>query len=228
MAEATEIQYTPSHWSLLQRLRDEALEMMSPLHRRHIQALAYGSIARGDVKPTSDIDIIIPNPPAPTIIETLIEAETTITHREIIQATPNYAAKAYIHTAEDQSYSLPLVPLRSHERDFYCFAGSVDHPQLTQGTRVPGVTKTLTLITPTPQGHTETPVPGREGATAKALGIGVTAVLDRVRTLRRRKKIGRTGVYIQRTLHLPESFGTVYQHLARRRPPLRRRQREQT
>jgi predicted nucleotidyltransferase len=226
MAEATETHYTPNHWSLLQRLRDEALEMMRPLHRRHIQALAYGSIARGDVKPTSDIDIIIPNPPAPAIIETLIEAQTTITHREIIQATPNYAAKAYIHTAQDRSNSLPLVPLRSHERDFYSFAGSVDHPQLGEGIRVPGVTKTLTLITPTPQGHTETPVTGREGATAKALCIGITAVLDRVRTLRRRKKIGRTGVYIQRTLHPQEGFGDVYQQLARRRPSLRRRQRE--
>lgn len=226
MAEATETQYTPSHWSLLHRLREEALEMIRPLHRRHIQALAYGSIARGDVKPTSDIDIIIPNPPAPTIIEALIETETTIAHREIIQATPNYAAKAYIHTAEDRSYSLPLVPLRSHERDFYSFAGSVDHNQLTQGIRVPGVTKDLTLVTPTPQGHTETPVTSHEGATAKTLGIGVTAVLDRVRTLRRRKKIGRTGVYIQRTLHPHESFGDVYQQLSRRRPPLRRRQRE--
>ena len=226
MAEATEIHYTPSHWSLLQSLRDEALEMTRPLHRRHIQALAYGSIARGDVKPTSDIDIILPHPPAPAIIENLIEAETTITHREIIQATPNYAAKAYIHTAEDRSYSLPLVPLRSHERDFYSFAGSVDHPQLAEDIRVPGVTKNLNLITPTPQGHTETPVTGREGVTAKILGIGVTAVLDRVRTLRRREKIGRTGVYIQRTLHPHEDFGDVYQQLARRRPPLRRRQRE--
>jgi len=226
MAEATEILYTPSHWSLLQRLRDEAIEMIRPLQRRHIQALAYGSIARGDIKPTSDIDIIIPNPPAPTIIEALLETETTITHREIIQATPNYAAKAYIHTAEDRSYSLPLVPLRSHERDFYSFAGNVDHHQLTQDTRVPGVTKDLNLIIPTPQGHTETPVTNNEGTTAKTLGIGVTAVLDRVRTLRRREKIGRTGVYIQRTIHPHEGFGDVYQQLSRRRPPLRRRQRE--
>jgi predicted nucleotidyltransferase len=224
MAESTETHYTPQHWSLLQRLRDEAIEMIRPLHRRHIQALAYGSIARGDVKPTSDIDIILPSPPAPAIIETLIEAP--ITHREIIQATPNYAAKAYIHTAEDRSYSLPLVPLRSHERDFYNFAGTVDLTQILEGTRIPGVTKDLTLITPTPHGHTETPVTGHEGETAKALGIGVTTVLDRVRTLQRREKIGRTGVYIQRTLHPNEGFGDVYQQLARRRPPLRRRQRE--
>lgn len=226
MAEPPETRYTPDHWILLKHLRDEALEMIRPLHRRHIQAHAYGSIARGDVKSTSDIDIILPNPPAPAIIETLIEAKAPITHREIIQATPNYAAKAYIHTAEDRSYSLPLVPLRSHERDFYSFAGTVDHAQLTEGTRVPGVTKNLTLITPTPHGHSETLVTGHEGETAKALGIGVTAVLDRVRILQRREKIGRTGVYIQRTLHPQEAFGDVYQQLARRRPPLRRRQRE--
>ncbi|MDP7207875.1 MAG: nucleotidyltransferase domain-containing protein [Candidatus Bathyarchaeota archaeon] len=225
MTEGIETYYTASHWNLLNSLRDEALEMMRPLHQRHIQALAYGSIARGDVKPTSDIDIIIPNPPAPSIIETLIEAETSISLRMIIQATPKYAAKAYIHTAQDRSYSLPLVPLRSHERDFYSFAGSVDNSHLGNDNRVPGVTKALKLITPTPQGHLERAVSGREGFTAKALGISVTAVHNRIRTLQRRKKIGRTGVYIQRILHPEEGFGDVYQKLARIRPSLRRRQR---
>jgi len=38
---------------------------MHPLSERHIEAIAYGSIARGDVNPTSDIDIFIPTPPAP-------------------------------------------------------------------------------------------------------------------------------------------------------------------
>jgi hypothetical protein len=221
-----EISYTPKQWSLLETLRKEAKEMIHPLASRHIEALAYGSIARGDVKLTSDIDLFIPHPPTPAILQSLIEAQKPVIHREIIQATPNYAAKGYIHTAEKRSYSFPLLPLRAYEREFYQFAGSINQHQLREGDRVPGVDKRLILIQPTPTGHTETPVPGREGATAKTLGIGVTAVLDRVRTLRRRDKIGRTGVYIQRTLAPDEGFGEIYDRLARRRPPLRRRLRE--
>ncbi|MGD2201270.1 MAG: nucleotidyltransferase domain-containing protein [Candidatus Bathyarchaeota archaeon] len=219
----TEIHYTPDHWALLKRFREEALQMIKPLSDHHIQALVYGSIARGDIKPTSDIDIFIPGPPNPAILQSLIEIQTPITHREIIQATPNYAAKGYIHTAEKRSYSFPLVPLRSHEREFYRFAGSVDLQQLLEDIRVPGVDKRLKLIQPTPTGHTETPITGQEGTTAKTLGIGITAVLDRVRTLNRREKIGRTGVYLQRTLAPHEGFGETYHRLAKRRPPLRRR-----
>lgn len=226
MAEFNEVFYTLKHWNLLKSLRDEAMEMMAPLYNRHIQAFVYGSIARGDIKPTSDIDIFVPYPPALAIVETLIEDYKSITHREIIQATPNYAAKAYIHTDENRSYSFPLVPLRSYERDFYNFAGNVNYIQLKEETRVPGVTKDLKLITPNSKGHIETPVRGFEGEVAKTLSIGVTAVLDRLRTLQRREKIGRTGVYIKRMLHPHETFGNVYNNLARKRPPIRRRQRE--
>ncbi len=60
---------------------------------------------------------------------------------------------------------------------------------------------------------------------AKTLGIGAAAVHDRVRTLRRREKIGRTGVYLKHTLNPEESFGDAYQRLARTRPALRRRTR---
>ncbi len=199
---------------------------MKPLTDRHIQTLAYGSIARGDVNPTSDIDIYTPNPPSPTLLQTLIEtADIHPTHREIIQATPTYAAKGYIHVAENRSYSFPLVPLKTREIEFYGFAGSITQEQIQKNTRVPGVDKRLTLIQPTPTGHTETPVQGREGQVAKTLGIGTAAVRDRVRTLRRRQKIGRTGVYLKHTLTPEESFGDSYQRLARTRPALRRRTR---
>ena len=223
MAQSIEVTYTGEHWDLLESLRDEAIRMLQPLHSRHIEAHAYGSIARGDVHAGSDIDIHLPNPPAPAVIEILIEEAAPITHREIVQSTPTYAAKAYIHTAETRSYSLPLVTMRPHEREFYQFAGTVDHDQIMESARVPGVDKKLNLIQPTRDGHTETPIQGREGTTAKTLGVGITTVLDRVRTLNRRERIGRTGVYIQRTLHPDESFGDVYRQLARKRPPLRRR-----
>jgi predicted nucleotidyltransferase len=199
---------------------------MKPLADRHIQTLAYGSIARGDVNPTSDIDIYTPSPPAPALLQTLIEsAGIHPTHREIIQATPAYAAKGYIHIDDNRSYSFPLVPLNTRETEFYGFAGSITPEQIQNKTRVPGVDKRLTLIQPTPTGHTETPIQGMEGTVAKALGIGTAAVHDRVRTLLRRQKIGRTGVYIKHTLTPEESFGEAHRRLAQSRPALRRRMR---
>jgi predicted nucleotidyltransferase len=221
-----EVTYDEERWTLLRRLRSEAEGMMRPITVHHLEALAYGSVARGDVSEGSDIDIFIPKPPSPSILETLIErAGITVSHREIIQATPTYAAKGYVHVGEDRSYSFPLVELRTVEREFYSFAGSVNLSQLEGCVRVPGVDKRLMLIEPTEGGHAESPVPGREGLVAKTLGVGVTAVLDRVRTLRRRERVGRTGLYLQRTLAPEESFGDVYRQLARRRPPLRRRMR---
>ena len=222
-----EIRYEEGRWSLLQSLRDEAIQMMRPLARRHFQPLAYGSIARGDVHQGSDVDIFIPASSSPTIIEATIEAAGyTPVSREIIQATPTYAAKGYIHTAENRSYSFPLVELRSIEREFYNFAGTVTLPQIQEGTRVPGVDKRLMLIEPTESGHTETPIQGREGDTARKLGTGVSVIQDRIRTLTRRDRVGRTGVYLKRSLSPDETFGDVYHKLARTRPPLRRRLRK--
>ena len=221
-----EVTYDEERWNLLRRLRSEAIDLIRPLSERHLEALAYGSVARGDVSEGSDIDIFIPRPPSPTILGTLIErAGIPVSHREIVQATPTYAAKGYVHVGEDRSYSFPLVELRTAEREFYAFAGSINLSQLEGCVRVPGVDKRLMLIEPTDGGHAEAPVPGREGLVAKTLGVGVTAVLDRVRTLRRRERVGRTGLYLQRALSPEESFGDVYRQLARRRPPLRRRMR---
>ena len=226
MTDKVEVEYTREHWQLLGRLRDDAVALVRPLAIAHVEALVYGSIARGDVHPGSDVDVFIPSPPAPTILETLIErAGVWATHREIIQATPTYAAKGYIYAGENRSYSFPLVQLRTHEREFYDFAGSLTPRELGEDARAPGVDKHLRLIEPNEKGHTESPIQGREGAVAKALGVGVTIVLDRTRTLQRRERIGRTGVYIKRPLAPDESFGDVYQQLARARPALRRRMR---
>jgi hypothetical protein len=222
-----EVVYDEERWSLLRELRAEALKMMKPLARRHIGAIAYGSIARGDVSEGSDIDIFMPSPPAPSILEALIEgAGYTIEVREIVQATPSYAAKGYIYIDEGRSYSFPLVEMRVVEREFYHFAGSITFDGLERGIRVPGVDKRLMLIEPTEFGHRETSIVGREGIVARLLGISVSTVLDRVRTLTRRKEIGRTGVYVKRMLSPEESFGEVLEGLLRSKPAMRRRLRE--
>jgi len=224
LTDQVEVTYDAERLRLFRRLRSEAAEMMQPLTSSHINALAYGSIARGDVSRGSDIDIFIPQPPSPTLIEAALErAGVRPTMREIVQATPSYAAKGYIYVGDRRSYSFPLVELRTVEREFYGFAGSVNASQIEGGVRVPGVDKRLMLIEPTPNGHIESPVPGREGVVAKILGVSVSVVLDRVRTLRRRERVGRTGVFLKRSLTPEESFGEVFREVSRRRPAVRRR-----
>jgi predicted nucleotidyltransferase len=218
------VEYTEDHWRLLRLLRAEAAEMMKPLYDAHIDATVYGSIARGDVRESSDVDIWIPSPPAPTIVQAVLERRgIRIRRREIIQATPSYAAKGYLYTESDRGYSLPLVKLRASEAEFYRYAGSLGYLELQAGARVPGVDKRLMLIEPTETGHRESSVRGREGIVAGLLGVETRIVEERVRTLERRGKVGRTGVYIKRVLADDEDFGAVFRQLAASKPALRRR-----
>jgi hypothetical protein len=224
MSIGVEVRYSKESWTLLSEMRNEAKRMMEILKPFHVSSIAYGSIARGDVSKTSDIDVFISNPPSPSLIETAIETSRfPILKREIIQATPSYAAKGYIEVGERRSFSFPLVKLRTVEIDFYRFAGAVDLEQVEKGMRVSGVDKRLMFIEPTPWGHVESPVEGQEGKVANLLGISVRAVLDRVRTLRRREKVGRTGVFLKRALAPEEGFGEVFQRLSYQKPAVRRR-----
>jgi len=227
MSDAVEVIYSEEHWNLLDDFREQAAQLMHPLHEHHIQCAVYGSIARGDVKETSDIDVFISGASSPTLIQTIIEnSSIRITHREIIQATPSYAAKGYIYIDEKRGYSFPLVPLKTNEEEFYRFAGSLELTELSKGVRVPGVDKRLMLIEPTEEGHKESSIVGFEGPIAKTLGVTLRIVQERVRTLRRRERVGRTGVYLKRELTPDESFSNVFRELALKRPALRRRMRK--
>jgi hypothetical protein len=219
--------YDDARWCIFNQLRLETAYMMTPISDLHIEAKAYGSIARGDVSDGSDIDIFIPHLPSPALIEASMDRYGIhVTMREIVQATPSYAAKGYIYVGEKRSYSFPLVDLRAVESEFYGFAGSVNSTQIEENLRVPGVDKRLMLIEPTPEGHNESPVYGIEGIVAKKLRIDIAVVLERVKTLRRRKRFGRTGVYIKHSLAPEESFGEVFKSISRYRPALRRRLRK--
>jgi predicted nucleotidyltransferase len=222
--ETANIEYTNEDWQILKELREEASLMMHPLTIAHIHCIVYGSLARGDVKRTSDIDVFIPSIYSSVIIEAILSRNgRQFISRQIIQATPSYAAKAYLFISEDRGYSFPLVDLKVNEKEFYKFAGSNTYQQLKKGLRVSGVDKRLMLIEPTKKGHLETPVIGNEGRVAKMLGINLSTIRDRVRTLKRREKVGRTGVYLKRELSPEEAFGEVFVQLSRSRPAIRRR-----
>ena len=220
----SEVVYSGRHWEMLGEQRARAISIMRPLHDSHIHCAVYGSIARGDTSEGSDIDVFIPTPPSPTMIEAVLESSgIRYRERQIIQATPSYAAKGYIIIDDLNGYSFPLVDMRSNEAEFTKFAGQASLIDLENKVRVPGVNKGLLLIEPTNTGHTETLVQGMEGIVARKLGVDIRIVNERVRALKRREKVGRTGVFIKRGLGPDESFSSVFQELIRSKPALRRR-----
>jgi len=223
-AERIEVVYDKKHWSLLKEMRSKAIEIMKILDQFHLHSIAHGSIARGDVSDKSDIDVFLPDPPSSFIIENALQnTGVSVNRRIVVQATPLYAIKGYIEVDKRKCISFPLVKLRPVEKEFYKFGGEASLSLLRKEMRVSGVDKRLMLIEPTPEGHVESTVVGREEAVAGLLGISVSTVLDRVRTLLRRDKTGRTGVFIERELLPNETFEMVLKKLVDQNPAVRRR-----
>ena len=225
-AEYRDVIYTKAHWDLLWELRNKAIKIMNVLENSHLRTLVHGSLVRGDAKKTSDIDIVIMEPPSSFIVETAIErAHLPIKSRFLVQATPNYAMKAHIEISMNTSISFPLMHMRKVEREFYTFGGKLNLNQLKEGIRIAGVDKRLMLIEPLPKGHTERSIVGYEKSVAKQLGISTETILDRTHTLKKRDKIGRTGVFIKKELNLDETFEMILKRLADENPAVRRRMR---
>ncbi|HDQ06084.1 MAG TPA: DNA polymerase subunit beta [Candidatus Bathyarchaeota archaeon] len=223
-AERLEVVYDERHWKLLRQLREKAVQIMETLDKCHLRSIVHGSIVRGDVSETSDIDVFLPSPPSSFVIETSLERSGfRVIQRTIVQATPIYALKGYIELDPQTSLSFPLVKLRPVEKDFYRFGGEATLSMLKRDERVAGVDKRLMLIEPTKQGHIETAVVGREEEAANLLGVSLNTVLDRVHALLRRDEIGRTGVFIQKELAPDETFEQAMKKLADQNPAVRRR-----
>lgn len=223
-ADNKEVTYTAAHWTLLKELRGKAEEVMAALDAFHLQSVVHGSLARGDVKKTSDVDVFIPEVQNSFLVEAALEkAAIPINSRLIVQATPNYAMKAHVEVNEETTVSFPLMQMRRVEREFYRFGGEVNLSQLKADVRVCGVDKRLMLIEPTERGHVESSVIGREESTAKILGISAETVLDRVHTLVKRDTVGRTGVFVKKELGPDETFELALKKLSDLNPAVRRR-----
>jgi len=223
-AERVEITYDNKRWKLLRELRSKTVQIMEILEKFHLRSIAHGSIARGDVLETSDIDVFLPDPPSSFMIETGLErSDVSVNRRVIVQATPLYAVKGYIEIDKQRCISFPLAKLRPVEKDFYKFGGEASLSMLKKDMRVSGVDKRLMLIEPNSEGHVESAVVGREEAVANLLGVSLNTVLDRVHALLRRDEVGRTGVFIERELSPDETFELVLKKLADQNPAVRRR-----
>jgi predicted nucleotidyltransferase len=219
-----EVIYSSARWKLLKESREKATRIMTALESFRLRTLVYGSIARGDVNKNSDIDVFIAEPPSSFLVETALErTHLPVNTRLLVQATPNYAMKAYIEIDAKTSVSFPLMRMRRVEREFYKFGGEININQLKAGIRMEGVDKRLVLIEPTENGHVESSIIGREESVAKRLGVSAETVLDRVHALLKRDEVGRTGVFIKKQLASNETFEMAMKKLADTNPAVRRR-----
>src|SRR3990170_2036888 len=219
-----EVIYSSARWKLLEEIREKATRIMTALEGFRLRTLVYGSIARGDVNKNSDIDVFIAEPPSSFLVETALErTQLPVNTRLLVQATPNYAMKAYIEIDAKTSVSFPLMRMRRVEHEFYKFGGEININQLKAGIRMEGVDKRLLLIEPTENGHVESSIIGREESVAKRLGVSAETVLDRVHALLKRDEVGRTGVFIKKQIASDETFEMALKKIADKNPAVRRR-----
>jgi len=214
--EFREVIYDEGRWRILKGLRRDALRIMEVLNRCGFRAITHGSIARGDVDAGSDVDIVIPYVVGPFRLELCLEDEGfNIARRYIVKATPFSTPKAYIELDLRglRTVSFPLKDLSIREWEFYRFGGLLGLDDLHRGRRVPGVSKNLILIIPIENGHREAPVIGYENYVAKVVGISIETVYERVKVLKRRDRLGRTGVFLSYVLNPKESFEEVLDKL---------------
>ncbi|MCQ5337516.1 MAG: nucleotidyltransferase domain-containing protein [Candidatus Methanomethylicia archaeon] len=218
-----EVVYSQERWKLLDDLRSKAIEIMTLLEKVGIESIVHGSIARGDVNKKSDIDIFIPEIIPSYIIErAILDGNYQIIKREITQATPNHAVKAIIYIDERTRITFPLIPLRQRELEFYKFGGKIGLEELKLKKRVPGIDKRLMLIIPTDYGHYEYSVIYNALEAAKILGISIETIMERIRVLKRRDEIGRSGIYFKKELNDNETFEGVLKERIERDPSLKR------
>ena len=186
--------YDDKRWSLLREKREKAINVMRKL--AHFAPVVHGSVARGDVREDSDVDVAILTPVPPYAVELAVG---TFSHGYIIQATPSSTPKMYLclDPKEEIVVSFPLAKLSPREAEFYAFGGQLDLKGLEEGIRVPGVNKELKLILPREEGHWEESVIGKEGEVTKILGVSPETVEERVRVLTKRREKGRTGVFFK-------------------------------
>lgn len=221
-----EVRYEPWRWRLLEEKRGLAVKVMKVLGVQFRDVITHGSIARGDVDRDSDVDVVILNPPSPSLVElTLERGGFRVKWKEVIQATPTYTPKVYLYLDYEGLLvvSYPLAELKPREREFYKWGGECSLEDLLRGVRVPGVDKRLMLIEPTDYGHRESSIMGREGYVARLLGISIDTVMERIRVLTRRREHGRTGVFLKVELNPEDSVEEAIARIARENPFFRRR-----
>ncbi len=213
--------YNEEEHTLLHRLRDKAKFYLVKLEERDIKAFIHGSVARGDVTSTSDIDIFIPYNISSfrlDIIDIFKNAD-----RRIIMGTPNSNIKGLLTLSENISISFPLTPPTEREVEFYKFSGSVFLDDILTNRYFPGVTKQLLLIEPANDGYWYSSILNDKNRAIDLLKISQQMVDERIRVLLRRDKIGRTGKFLDHHLSPDDNFEQTLTQLSSRNIIIRRK-----
>jgi predicted nucleotidyltransferase len=218
------ITYSEDKWALLKQKRENAINILEIFVKEGFKPTVYGSIARGDVHETSDIDIVfLQNVPSFQIEYILNKNGYENYFREIIMATPLDSIKLYIHLSELESITVPLSKLEKRVYEFFNFGGNLTLNDLKSEKRVAGIDKRLVLINPNKQGHEETSIIGNEALAAKEVGVSIDTINERKKILLKREKHGRTGVFLKRNLQINESTEEVLKNLAKRKRIVRKK-----
>ncbi|MFW9894535.1 MAG: nucleotidyltransferase domain-containing protein [Candidatus Thorarchaeota archaeon] len=218
------ITYSEHNWNLLKNKRNNAIKILELFTKEGFNPIVYGSLARGDVHESSDVDIVfLQQVPSFQIEYILNKSGYTNYFREIIMATPLDSIKLYIYLSELESITIPISKLGRNIAEFYNFGGKVNLIELKSGIRMPGIDKRLVLIKPNPIGHDEISVIGNESLAAKEVGISIEIVNERKRVLLKREKYGKTGVYLKRRLHINETTEEVLRSLAKKKSIVRKK-----
>jgi len=219
-----EVVYDEERWRILREKRASALEIMKTLVEYGFTPITYGSVARGDVHDSSDVEVFIPRPINAALLELIIERHLGgWIRREVVQATPRYVPKGYVYLDENRIVSFPLIEMLATENSFYDIAGKIDFGGLRGGTRVAGMNKGLMVVVPTPRGHAEFPAEKDIEQAGRLIGVDPTLIRRRVEVLRRRRLHGRTGVFRKITLGAGDSFSSILEALVDENPWIRKR-----
>jgi predicted nucleotidyltransferase len=218
------ITYSEDKWALLKNKRANAKKLLEMFVKEGFNPFVYGSIARGDVHESSDIDITFIKKIPSFQVEYILHKNGYENYfREIIMATPLDSLKLYIHLSELESITVPITKFERNVFEFYNFGGKITLNELQADNRVAGIDKRLVLIKPNQYGHEETSIIGNEALAAKQVGVSITTVNERIKVLLRREKYGRTGVYLKQILQLNESTEEVIKQLAKKKTIVRKK-----
>lgn len=216
--------YNDAEKKLFFSFRTEAINILRKLEEVGIKAFIHGSVARGDVSNTSDIDIYIPAQISSFRLD--IIPDFNFADRRIIMGTPNSTIRGVLIRNDNISVSFPLSIPREREIEFYRFSGFLYQKDLEQNVRIAGVNKKLLLVEPEGKGYWISSAVSNKNRVIEVLRISQQIIDERIRVLSRRDKIGRTGLLIDYSLSPNENFEQALRRLSSRNVIVRRKIRE--
>ncbi len=221
--DAIPVIYPEWRWRLLESLRAKAAVLLEALQGVGATPVVIGSVARGDVNPSSDVDVHLASyVPSWRVIIALEKAGIYVKKFLVVQATPLTAIRIIIVIDEGVEVSIPVSRLSRTEEEFPRYAGAVSLNDIRHGVRVPGVNKQLLFIEPTSYGHEEWSIIGREEEVARRLEVSLDTVLEREFMRLKRARSGKTGFFLHIEIPPEESPEEKICEFAKMNPAVRR------